>query len=78
MNIVVDHLKSLLEIIQISQLEYKPIPKQNLTPREERLFWRYHAHFANDFARAVVESLPDNTKFVSYDHLNNIIQVEVL
>jgi hypothetical protein len=78
MNIVADHLKSLLEIHQLSPTQYKPIPKANLSTREYRLFWRYHGHFPNDFAKAIVEALPTNTKFISYDHLHNVITVEVL
>ena len=38
---------------------------------EYRRFWRYHGHFTLEFTRAIIESLPNDVKFVSYDHLNN-------
>lgn len=78
MNIVADHLKELMLLIPLSTTEYRPAPKESLTPRELRLFWRYHGHFPNDFARAIQENLPDNQKFITYDHLNNRVTVEVL
>jgi|TARA_Y100000004_G_scaffold186536_1_gene238191 hypothetical protein len=38
---------------------------------EYRRFWRYHGHFTLEFTRAIIESLPKDVEFVSYDHLNN-------
>ena len=38
---------------------------------EYRRFWRYHGHFTLEFTRAIIESLPNDVEFVSYDHLNN-------
>ncbi len=78
MNIVADHVKTLVQLIPVSTTEYRPVPKESLSEREYQLFWRYHGHFPNDFAKALVESLPTNTKFVQYDHLTNKITVEVL
>ena len=78
MNIVADHAKTLIQLIPVSQTEYRPVPKESLSHREQQLFWRYHGHFPNDFAKAILELLPSNTKFVQYDHLKNKILVEVL
>ncbi len=78
MSIVADHVKELLLLIPLSETEYRPTPKESLTARENQLFWRYHGHFPNDFARAVADSIPENQKFVTYDHLNNCVTVEVL
>jgi hypothetical protein len=78
MNVVVDHVKELMLLIPLSQTEYRPIPKESLTPKETELFWRYHGHFPNDFAKAIQESLPENQNFITYDHLNNRVTVEVL
>ena len=36
-----------------------------------RRFWRYHGHFTLEFTKALIESLPKDVDFVSYDHLNN-------
>lgn len=78
MNVVVDHLKTLMMLIPVSETVYKPIPKESLSYREQQVFWRYHGHFPNDFAKAIAECLPVSHKFVSYDHLQNLITVEVL
>ena len=78
MNIVADHVKQLVELVSISETEYQPIPRTTLSTKEQQLFWRYHGHFPNDFARGVADSLPDTHKFVSYDHLLNRVTVEVV
>lgn len=38
---------------------------------EYRRFWRYHGHYTLEFTKALIESLPKDVDFVSYDHLNN-------
>lgn len=76
MNIVADHLNHLLLLIPLSETEYRPMPKESLTHRENQLFWRYHRKFPNDFARAVANCLPDTLQFVTYDHLSNKVTVE--
>lgn len=38
---------------------------------EYNRFWRYHGRFTLEFTRAIIESLPSDVEFVSYDHLNN-------
>jgi len=78
MSIVADHLKELLLLIPLSETEYRPIPRETLTARESQLFWRYHGHFPNDFARAVADAIPENQRLVTYDHLNNRVTVEDL
>ena len=76
MNIVAEHVRELMLLIPLSQTEYRPTPKESLTSRENQLFWRYHGHFPNDFARAVADSIPKTQKFVEYDHLTNRVTVE--
>lgn len=78
MNIVADHLKSLMDIIILSETTYRPLPKNNLSTKEYQLFWRYHSHFPNDFAKAIVDLLPPHLNFIHYDHLSNQITVEAL
>jgi hypothetical protein len=78
MNIVADHVKQLLCLTQLDESTYRPSPKESLSLREVNLFWRYHGHFPNDFAKAIQESLPQPYKFVSYDHLLNRITVEIV
>ena len=76
MNIVAEHVRELMLLIPLSQTEYRPTPKESLTPKENQLFWRYHGHFPNDFARAVADSIPETQKFIQYDHLTNRVTVE--
>lgn len=53
----------------------KPLPGSN--ERRNQIFWRYHGHFPLEFVKALIESLPENYKFVNYDHLKNELNVEV-
>jgi hypothetical protein len=76
MNIVADHLHSLLAILPVDTNTYRPVPKSTLTDQELKQFWKYHSRFPNDFARAILDSLPNNLQFVSYDHLSNLITVK--
>ena len=46
-------------------------PREDLEDDMVNKFWRYHGRFPNDFARAIVEILPEDKTFVSYDHLAN-------
>lgn len=78
MNIVADHVRQMVELVSISETEYQPIPRTTLSTKEQQLFWRYHGHFPNDFARGVADCLPDTHKFVSYDHMLNRVTVEVV
>lgn len=76
MNIVANHLQSLLSILPINSTTCRPVPKSTLTEQELKQFWKYHGRFPNDFARAILDSLPDDLQFVSYDHLLNLITVK--
>ena len=73
-NVVAEHVLELLEPID-DNLKVKP--KTNCSTRELQLFWKYHGYFANDFARGVAKALPDKYEFVSYDHLNNKLEVKI-
>ena len=73
-NVVAEHVLELLEPID-DNLKVKP--KENISSRELQLFWKYHGHFSNDFAKAVQKALPDKYEFVSYDHLNNKLEVKI-
>lgn len=73
MSIVSDHVLELLEPITD---ELKVRPRFDVTDREYQLFWRYHGHYPADFAAAVAKALPDKYQFVSYDHLQNKLEVK--
>ncbi len=70
-NVVAEHVRELIAPIDDS-LHVKP--KTELSDREHQLFWRYHGHYPNDFAKGVAQSLPDGYEFVSYDHLKNKLE----
>lgn len=55
-------------------IQVKPI---KLSFKEYQLFWKYHGFFTLEFARAIVNVLPDNYSFLSYDHLNNQLSIQV-
>lgn len=69
-SIVADHVKQLMVIIND-----KPQPKTTLSEKETTLYWRYHAYFPNEFARAVADLIHPH-KFISYDHLRNVLTYE--
>ena len=73
MSIVTDHVLELLEPID-EQLKVKP--RLDISDREYQLFWRYHGHYPADFAAALAKALPDKYEFVSYDHLQNKLEVK--
>ena len=72
-NVVAEHVLQLVEPIN-DTLKVKP--RENISSRELQLFWRYHGHYANDFAKAVMQALPDGYEFISYDHLNNKLEAK--
>ncbi len=69
-SIVADHLKELMVIV-----DDKPQPREDLSTRERTLYWRYHGYFPNEFARAVADMIAPK-KFISYDHLQNVLTYE--
>ena len=70
-SVVVTHAKDLLTITE----DLKVIPKPNLSTREHQLFWRYHGRFPQEFTQAIIDSLPPDYDFVSYNHLTNTLEV---
>lgn len=71
MSIVSDHVSELAILSPIGDYVYSVIPKATLSHRELQLFWRYHGHFPNEFASALISLIPSQEVFVSYDHLLN-------
>lgn len=76
---VVDHIRQLLHPFPEASpgTHYFRATPSTLSTREIQLFWKYHGHFQQEFVKAIIDSLPDNYNFISYDHLNNLITVEV-
>ena len=70
-NVVISHIKQLLSLTD----DFKVKPKDNLSFREYQLFWKYQGHFPQEFTKAIIDSLPPNYEFVSYNHLTNLLEV---
>ena len=72
---IVADIKTMLQPLpsRYSRGEYTVPVKITAEPLtdEYRRFWRYHGHYTLEFTRALIESLPKDVEFVSYDHLNN-------
>lgn len=79
--VVIHHIESLLHPLPEASpgiSHFHPGPKQQATAKETQLFWRYHGHFPQEFVKALEHNLPNNYKFVQYDHLQNLLTVEVV
>lgn len=42
-----------------------------------KLFWKLHKVAPQELVKAITNLLPDNYKFIDYDHLSNTVHVEV-
>ena len=73
--LIVSDLKSMLAPLpnRYTRGEYSVPVTTTADPMSDdyRRFWRYHGHFTLEFTKALIESLPKDVDFVSYDHLNN-------
>lgn len=80
MNLILDELLELIEVPVIPEVrsagQVRIYPKRDLDYDHEKRFWRLFGKYPNDFAAAVNKLLPDSVKFVSYDHLNNVLTYE--
>ncbi len=70
-NVVVSHAKNLLTISE----DLKVKPKQDLSDRDLKLFWTYQGKFPQEFTKAIIDTLPPDYDFVSYNHLTNTLEV---
>ena len=72
MNIVADHVKTLVQFQQLTPTTLQPQPN-NIDPDK---YWRYFSKFPNEFAKGISLALHPQQQFVSYDHLNNILTIK--
>lgn len=83
MNLIRDEL---LELIQqpVAQdavpvdgtYQTRVVPRQDLDDDKVDRYWRLFGKYPNDFAAAVNKLLPKDIRFVSYNHLNNLLTYE--
>ena len=77
-NLTVSHIQTLMESfpnLQQGQHTLRVYPVTTITEAELSLFWRYHGNFPQEFTQAIINLLPANCEFVSYDHLLNNVTV---
>jgi hypothetical protein len=70
------HISDLFAPINYEEAPVRIRPRADLEPEQVQKFWRYHGRFPNDFARAIVEVLPEGKIFVQYDHLANSLVIK--
>lgn len=76
---VIEHITTMLQPLPELSPGYHTVPIQHtdLSDKESKLFWKYHGSFSMEFIKAVLSILPINYSFVTYDHLNNKLTVDV-
>ena len=73
MNIVADHVATLVQFQTLSETTLQPQPNE-IDPDK---YWRYFSKFPNDFARGLAKALQNQEQeFVTYDHLSNILTIK--
>ena len=70
------HISDLFAPIDYDVTPVRVCPRADLEPEQVNKFWRYHGRFPNDFARAIMEILPEGKTFVQYDHLANSLVIK--
>ena len=72
MNIIADHVSTLVQFQQLSDNTLQPRPN-DIDPDK---YWRYFSKFPNEFAKGLALALHPEQEFISYDHLNNILTIK--
>ena len=72
MNIVADHVKTLVQ--------FQPLTATTLRPVSNGLdndkYWRYFSKFPNEFAKGLALALHPEQEIVTYDHLSNTLTIK--
>ena len=72
MNIVADHVATLVQFQSLSPTTLQPQPDE-VDPDK---YWRYFSRFPNDFAKGLALALHPEQEFVTYDHLSNTLTIK--
>lgn len=72
MNIVADHVATLVQFQSLSPTTLQPQPNE-VDPDK---YWRYFSKFPNDFAKGLALALHPEQEFVTYDHLSNTLTIK--
>jgi len=77
-NLTVSHIQTLMESfpqLQPGTHTLRVFPHTQISEAELALFWKYHGNFPQEFTQAIINILPNNAEFISYDHLLNNVTV---
>ena len=72
MNIVADHVSTLVQFQELSPTTLRPI-SNGVDPDK---YWRYFSRFPNEFAKGLSLALDPEQEFVTYDHLSNTLTIK--
>jgi len=72
MNIVADHVATLVQFQPLSETTLRPI--SNGIDNDK--YWRYFNKFPNEFAKGLALALHPEQEFVSYNHLANVLTIK--
>jgi len=72
MNIVADHVATLVQFQPLSDNTLRPL--SNGIDNDK--YWRYFSKFPNEFAKGLALALHPEQEFVTYDHLANILTIK--
>ncbi len=72
MNIVADHVATLVQFQPLSDNTLRPLSNGIDTDK----YWRYFSKFPNEFAKGLALALHPEQEFVTYDHLANILTIK--
>ena len=72
MNIVADHVKTLVQFQQLTNTTLRPM--SNGIDNDK--YWRYFSRFPNEFAKGLALALHPEQEFVTYDHLSNTLTIK--
>lgn len=72
MNLISDHVQTLVKFQTLSETTLQPQPNDT----DPDKYWRYFSRFPNEFARGLQLALDPKQEFISYDHLANILTIK--
>jgi hypothetical protein len=72
MNIVADHVKTLVQFQPLSNTTLRPM--SNGIDNDK--YWRYFSRFPNEFAKGLQLALHPEQEFIEYNHLTNTLTIK--
>ena len=72
MNIVADHVSTLVQFQSLTETTLRPVSNG----LDNDKYWRYFSRFPNEFAKGLKLALHPEQEFISYDHLANVLTIK--